>query len=329
MAYLLSTEITINEIVFSRINSIKIESSEGNISDTAIIKMPTTAHLQKVDQTKTDVEVAKVFKAGDKVQIKTGYGTPELVFEGHVKQINLTTPLEIICEDSIYLLRKKSIRKSWKNTTLKEIINYVLAGTGVSVEGSVPEINFTKFYLKDVNAAFALQKLSDEYGLTVYFVSREKLFVGFIDNISQGEVRYNIGDIDNENYSNIIKPELKYRNADDVKLKIKAVHIQKNNTRTEVEVGDDDGELRTLYFYDIESKAELKKQAIEEIQKYKFSGYQGTLKTFLKPKVKHGMIANVYDGIYPERSGKYRVKKVVTTVGSGGGKLSVELGLKV
>jgi len=327
MAFLPKTYIKINGINFSRVNAVKIESSEEHLADTATIKVPTSARLKRVD-TISDVETAKLFKAGDKVEIKIGYGVPELEFEGYVKRVNFTTPVEIECEDSVYILRKKPIKQSWKNTTLKEIINYIIADTEIKVVGEIPTINFTTFYLKDVNAAFALQKLRDEYGLAIYFLSLNELFVGFSDSPSRGEVKYNIGD-DANHESNVIKPNLKYRDADDVKLKVKAVHIHKNNTRTEVEVGDADGELRTLFFYDVESAKQLKQLAVEEIQKYKYSGYQGTLKTFLKPSAKHGMVADVYDSIYPERSGRYKIKKVVTSYGSGGAKRNVELGIKV
>ena len=267
MAYVPKTYIKINGINFSRVNAIKIESSEEHLADTAIIKVPTSARLKRVDNI-TDVETAKLFKAGDKVEIKIGYGVPKLEFEGYVKRVNFTTPVQIECEDSVYVLRKKPIKKSWKNTTLKEIINHLIADTGIKTVGEMPTINFTTFYLKDVNAAFALQKLRDEYGLGIYFLSLSELFVGFSDAPSLGEVKYNIGD-DANHESNVIKPNLKYREADDVKLKVKAVYIHKDNTRTEVEVGDADGELRTLYFYDIESSKQLKKQAIEEIKKYK------------------------------------------------------------
>ena len=330
MAYVPVAHITINGLAFSRVNSIKIESSSEQLSDTAIIKVPSTARLKKTDQI-TDIETAKTFKAGDKVVIKIGYGKADQIpveFEGYVKRVNFTTPVEIECEDSVYILRQKAIKKSWKKTTLKQVINYLIADTNITVAGVIPEINFTSFYLKDVNAAFALQKLRDEYGLSIYFLSLNELFVGFTDAPSRGEIIYNIGD-DDTHYSNIIKPNLKYRNADDVKLKIKAIHIYKDNTRTEVEVGDKDGELRTLYFYDIENVAELEKLAKEEMQKYKHTGYQGSLKSFLIPIAKVGMIANIHDAVYPERSGRYKIKRVVTSFGSGGGKRNVELGIKV
>lgn len=328
MAYVPQVNINIAGTEFLRVNSVKIESSSEDLSDTAVVKIPTSGRLKSASGNITDIETAKQFKAGDPITIKLGYESLETEFEGYVKQINYTTPLEIECEDAVYVLRKKPITKSWKKTTLKDIISFLIEGTGINVVGNMPVINFRNFYLKNANAAFALQKLRDEYGLAIYFLSLKELYVGFLDSESRGEVRYNLGD-DDQHLSNVIIPRLKYRNAEDVRLKIKAIHILKNNTRLEVEVGDDDGELRTLYFYDLEDTRSLKTIAKKEMEKYKYSGYQGTIKAFLLPHAKHGMVAVVHDSMYPERSGNYKIKKVTTYFVSGGVYRIVELGLKV
>lgn len=318
----------INGIRLSRVNHCKVVSSAEDISDTAIIKIPISARFQSKEGNITDVETSKYFKVGDSVKIEMAYTSMLTEFEGYIKRINYTKPLEIECEDKMYLLRRKPITKSWKKTTLKEIINHLIEGQNIKLIGNMPVINFTNFYLKNANAAFGLQKLKDEYGLTIYFTSPGEMYVGFLDDADRGTVKYNLGD-DDKLLSNVIKPILKYRNADDVRLKIKAIHVLKNNTRTEVEVGDADGELRTLYFYDLEDAGSLKQIATEEMKKYKFSGYTGSLKTFFLPVAKHGMVAKLHDSIYNERSGDYKIRKVTTTFGSGGVKRDVELGIKV
>jgi hypothetical protein len=323
MAYVPVIHIKINDIDFYSVNAVKITKSLDEISDTAIIKIPTSARLKR-ESANSDVEVSKVFKQGDKVEILFGYTNYYKEFEGYIKRINYTTPLEIECEDSMYKLRQKSITKSWSKTTLKDIVNFLIAGTGIELIRELPVINFSSFYLKDVNSAFALQKLRDEYGLYIYFVGLKRLYIGFTASSNPVQINYNLGG----QRSNVIKPSLKYRLAEEIKLKIKAIHIKKNNARTEIEVGDADGELRTLYFYDIENPSELKKLASQEIEKYKFTGYEGSLLTFGLPIARPGMTSKINDYIYPERSGTYLVKSVETEYGSKGIKRKVEIGMK-
>lgn len=50
--------------------------------------------------------------------------------------------------------------------------------------------------------------------------------------------------------------ELKYQLAEDVKLKVKAVCYYKDGTKIEGELGEDGGETRTFYYYDVEDAAE-------------------------------------------------------------------------
>ncbi|NJM16142.1 MAG: hypothetical protein HC896_12870, partial [Bacteroidales bacterium] len=123
--------------------------------------------------------------------------------------------------------------------------------------------------------------------------------------------------------------DLKYRNKDDIQLKVKAIGISGNNTRTEVEAGDADGELRTLFFYNIQSKAELEQRAMAELQKIKFDGYQGSLSTFHVPFVTPGNTVEIKDPMFADRSGKYHVDSVKTTWGVSGARRKVEIGIKV
>ena len=116
-------KVTIGEYAFTRSNSIVITKSADALSDTASIKVPISSVIVNEGQ-KTVVETAKAIKVGDKVKIEFGYKKNDTTkwayteFEGYVKQINPGIPLEIVCEDAIWLLRRNKITKSWKTTTL-------------------------------------------------------------------------------------------------------------------------------------------------------------------------------------------------------------------
>lgn len=321
--FVLNSNIEIGEKKFNRVHSVEIQSDSKRIEDIAVIKLPTTARLKRAGEFVSEVETAKTFAVGDEVKIQLGYDG-ELIeeFHGYVKQVHPNTPLEIECEDSIYPLKRKNLKKSFRSTTLEELIEFIIADTNIQVQNEIPEIKFTHFYFRDISGAKALQKLKDEYGLTIYFKSFNQLFIGLASDDDGTTVKYQMG-------RNVIDHDLKWVDETDVKLQIKAVNILPDNTQKSVKVGDDDGEKRTLFFYDLDDADSLKQRAQEEILKYKFSGYRGGLKTFFLPNAKVGNVASIDDPNFAERNGNYLIEKVVTTFGQNGARRKVEIGLKV
>ena len=120
---------------------------------------------------------------------------------------------------------------------------------------------------------------------------------------------------------------MKYKRETDKKFNIKVIHFKPDNTKIEVNVGDTDGEQRTLYNYDISDKTKLKEWAETEILKYRYEGWEGNLFTFLIPYCEPAMLANIIDENYG-RNGNYYIEKVRTTVGNNGAKREIELGIK-
>jgi hypothetical protein len=324
MYYYLSAEITIGGKKFSRVNSVEIETDMRRLEDIATIKLPTTARLVRDGEMISEVETARTFAVGDEVSIKLGYdGELREEFHGFVRKIRPNTPLEIECEDAVFLLKRKPLKRSFKNTTLKELLNYILADTGISLAGEPPGVNFTHFYLRDnISAAKALQKLKEEYGLTIYFKSFKSLFVGIASDDDGKTVKYRFGE-------NVIDNDLEWTDEADVKMRVKAIHVKANNTQVKKEVGDPDGELRTIYLYDLEKESDLERLALEELKKQTYSGYRGTFKTFLLPVVRVGNIASITDPNFPERAGSYLVEKVKVTYDEGGARRIVSPSFKI
>lgn len=309
MAFTLTCNIEIGAYRFRQVNEVKIESSWQQLADICTIKLA-----------KLGDRLKEAINEGDPVKVILGYeGKYEGVeFEGFVRRKNPNIPYEIECEDSVYPLRFINLSNSWRSTTLEEVVNYIIDGTGIELIGELPEVKFAKFRLNQLNGAQALQKIADEYGLAVYFRGN-KLFAGLAYTDDQGEVNYDFS-------RNTIDTDLQFRKAEDVKLKVNAVGILKNNTKIEVQTGDSEGDQRTLHFYGVTDKATLEKLAKEEIQKYKYNGYDGDFNTFLVPRCVHGMTANVLDPEFPERAGSYHVDKVVTTFGMNGARRNITLG---
>jgi hypothetical protein len=138
-----------------------------------------------------------------------------------------------------------------------------------------------------------------------------------------GDVKYSLA-------WNVIEHDLKFRDESDTDLKVKAIGIKPDNTRVEVEVGDKNGAQRTIHSYTVYDKAGLEKFAREEMQKMKFTGFEGTLTTFLYPYAEPLMTADLKDPQYGERrAGLYVVDSVLTEFGTQGARREVELGKKV
>jgi hypothetical protein len=312
-------------VVFNVFNSVEIERDIFKINSSCKIKIPTSARLVYGDKERYEsVQTATQFERGDKVSVWLGYDDDlRLEFDGFIFRVNYKTPLEIECEGYEFLLRSPCKTKTWANTTMKEVLEYITEDTEITLSEIVPDVPFTKFIIPaDTTRLGVLQAIKGNYGMTVFFTGSE-LYAGLAYAIDKGVVKYRLG------WNTLKDSELKYRNADDVSLKIKAVWIKPDNTKIEAEVGDPSGSVRTLFFYNVENVDALKIMATEEIKKYKYSGYEGKITTFLQPFAEPGMKGELIDPKYSERDGTYYITKTVVRVGTSGGRRTIDFTVKL
>lgn len=114
--------------------------------------------------------------------------------------------------------------------------------------------------------------------------------------------------------------------AEDVKIKLKVVSLQPDNKKKiKVEVGDADGEKRTLHCYG-KTEAEAKAWGEQELERLKRDGLTGSFQTF------GHVLLDVLDvigiKIDGERKGKYQVAKNTITYGSSGFRQDITLGAR-
>lgn len=311
-------------IKFYTFNSCKIVHSIDKVESSCLLKIPTSAALVLKDKVTESAQTATTFSRGDKFVINAGYnGDLKQEFEGFIYKINLTTPLEIELMGYEYLLLDKIETKTFKKTNLRQLLKYIINGKNIKLDGDIPEVQMVNYVIPaNLRGIDALKQIKERYGLTIYF-NKNVLYAGLDFTRQLGDINYSLG------VNTVRAGELKFQYADDVKLKIKAIQINKNNTRFEAEVGDKSGEARTLYFYTAKSVADLKKLAEVEILKYKYTGYTGKLTTWLQPWSQSGMIANIKDIKYPVRAGKYEIRGVETTIGTGGARRVLDIGKTV
>ncbi|MCZ2140820.1 MAG: late control protein, partial [Bacteroidia bacterium] len=76
----------------------------------------------------------------------------------------------------------------------------------------------------------------------------------------------------------------------------------------------------------VSDENKLREMAKEELKKLKYDGFDGDIKTFLIPYAEPAMAADIMDSEHLNRSGKYFIKKVVTTFGRSGARRTVTIG---
>lgn len=333
MAFVLACEVLIGQYRFTQVNEIRIEKSWMELGDKCEIRLPKNVRIETLE-TKT---LENFIAVGDPVSVKLWYvGSPaHEEFNGYIRRISPTFPFELECEDHIRFFRKTPIKKTWSKAdkvTLKTVVKYIVdevnkahSSAGITLSENLPDVTFSEglAIVSGNTAATALQKIKEEYTLVSYLKGRE-LFTGLAFTQNFGAVKYSLS-------WNIISNDLQYRNEEDVQLRVRAIGMTSDNKKVVADdVGDADGELQTHHFYNISDKAQLKKLAEELLRKSKYTGYEGTIDTFLYPYAEPLMHAELSDPEYGEtRSGTYVIDSVKTQFGAYGTRRTVELGIKL
>jgi len=312
------------DVVFDFCESIEIKSSFEDFTDTARITLP-----RKVSMNGRNIFFGDnaLFKRHDKVKIELGYN-PKLrtVFEGYITEIGSNVPIEILCEDEMFILKNTKITYPEKTgtithgkpskkypqgkllkkpivvsdpITLYELLDYCLPDH----EFECPDVNLGQFRATKSSIPQILDELKKTYGFYSYFKGL-KLHVGLPSDASQTNTEEFAFE---ENIIN--EDELKYQIAEDLSMKVVAISMQMDNSKIEVEVGDSDGAQKTFHVYNT-SESDLKAYATLKLNEVRYTGYVGTVRTFGEPYMRHGDIAKITSVKLPERNGNYTVKSV-------------------
>lgn len=316
--YVPCSQITVGDKRFGGVHEIHVKRSIHSIGATASIKVPVTAVLRQTGTPPAYVETARAIRVGDPMEINLGYdGHFYTEFRGYVKQLNLRTPLEIVCEDEFYTTRCRTVTLQGKTT-----LAAVLKACSLTV-GYAAGLTLEAFPADNKPVAWVLGQLQTKYGLAVWFDLEGRVYACEPYKVVGDAVRYRLR-------SNVVKDDdLKYRRAEDVKLKIRAVCIYRDGTKVEAEIGPKDGTEKKLYFYDVKDQTELAALAAAELKRHSYDGYAGKITTFLQPYAAPCMVAQIEDEVYHERDGRYYIESVETTFGTGGARRSVEIGVKL
>ena len=309
----LITHITIGQFTFDYVNNLTVESTWMELTDKATITLP--ANL-KLDKTKLKSLVPK----GAAVEIKTGYNDRlKTIFKGFVARVHPITPIKIDCEDLMWQLKQIEVNSNCSNELMGDYVARIQPYPVDAFNVTVP-----KFIAHRITAAQVLNELRSNYGLQI-FVRNGKITIG--KQYDPSNYSTHIVQLENNFNSNVKKNELEYTSKDDVKLKVTAISNQPDGTKLEVELGDPDGEKRTLNFYNL-SKSDLKALAEKEIERLRYDGYRGNLVLFGEPTVYHGDVIEIRNDADGDKAGRYWVDGVTYEFGVGGYQQTVKLGAR-
>ena len=330
-------QITIGDLTFRTVTDVLIESSWQNFTDKAIITLP--ENIQKDGQTITVGENG-IFKRGQRVEIRYGYyPNADLRFVGYVSAVNPETPIVIECEDAAWLLKQGQVKLSFKSVTLKELIDTSLDQIKSTIDSDLlPEIESIGLNIIDaklgsfrtrngsVNFVGILQLLKRTYGLSCFFQDGN-LFVGAPYSFDGREITTH--EIIFER--NVVAKNLTWVDEAEVRLKIKVISMLPDNSKLEYEAGDPEGDQRTFFVYNITEESELQEIAERELDKFKYTGFRGSITTFGEPTIKHGDRIDLINKKLPERNGTYQVDAVTTAAGfnAPGIRQTVKLGPRI
>lgn len=332
--FALCSNITIGNYKGIKPNDVKITKSIFEYVDRAKIKLPITARIKRAGEVITaSAETAKQFKEGDFVQIALGYnGKIKQEFEGFVNRVNFTQPVEIECEGYSYKLRKNTYLKTFVNAQLKEVLQFLIAGTGIVLDKSIPGFKIDKLVLDKNSGTEALEKIKKISDNTIrFFFTGKTLYAGLLFEARKETVQYELG-------WNVIKDNsLKLREAKNTNVVVNYIGEKKDGTKVKVNKGKTNasaiagvsGETKLIRTHAVTDEKSLQLMATAKHEQLSFDGYEGKITAFGAPYCEHGYSCSLFDKKYPERAGKYIVESVEVNYGMSGFRRIVGIGKKV
>lgn len=301
---------------FAHVTEVEITRDVDKLTDECKLVLP--------KRIKWDGEAKSPIRRGMQVRVWLGYDHPdrlELAFVGYVREVGFKAPIELLCEDEMFVLKQKpAVKKAYRKASIAQVLSDQNIGYPIKVLGE----QGLGAYRVTADTVSALLATLGEQGIKCFFrLEGEKpvLYAGVVFERS-ATISQTFATAINLIDSN----SLKQQRAEDMRIKVKAVSIQSNGKKKRVEVGDPQGEVRTLHTYG-KSEAELKAWAEQEVKRLKRDGLTGSFTTFgIRLVDKLDNVALRIDG---KRMGVYQVKKNVIKYGTSGYHQEITLGQPV
>lgn len=324
----LCSEIIIGEKKWklTSVNEVSIVQDVATLTDTCEITLPKKVVFRIGKESKWSF-ADKPIKRGDAVTVKLGYDDNLVTrFTGFVRSVDLKIPVKIKCEDGMFVLKAKKVKpKAFANAQVKDVISYLLEGTGIKFKIIENGLKLGNWRITKPTVAEELQELKEKMMLSCYFRSLRQaqgddgqyLYVGLAyptDNRNKIIVKHG---------ENLITENFEYREKEDIRVRVEAQSFDAKHKKITYEFGDKDGDVIKIRIDGL-SEAELKKYAMQALERYKQSGFKGSFETFGQPEINKCDMVDITasDG----NQGVYLIKKNEISFGLSGYRQKVELG---
>lgn len=299
---------------FDFVNAVEITRDTEKLMTEAKITMPKKVKWDKADKIPV--------KRGDSVKISLGYDDNlQTAFVGYVRDVGFKTPIVITCEDEMFKLKQMPTKKkAYRSVSLETL----LKDQGISYRLNIMGEQALGAYRVTADTVAALLGKLSEQGIRSFFRYEDGAPVLYCGVLFERDTRP--AQVFKTGLNIISDQSLQQQKAENMRLRVKAVSLMPDNKKIKVEVGDADGEHRTLHTYN-KTESELKAWAEQEIKRLKRDGLTGSFTTFGHTLVDClDAIGIVIDGV---KSGVYQVKKNIVKYGDGGYRQEITLGLRV
>ncbi len=300
------------------LNSFLIKKSVENLADLATILLPECI-------LNSPLNIEDKISRGTQVSIELGYnGKLKNEFNGFIQDIRVNdSSLQILCEDDLFIFRKKVSDKIFKSTTVKQIVNYLIQEIDSSYKLVCDyDLGYEKFAIHQATGYDVLKKLKEEIKCNIYFNALDKeLHIHAPFSEKKGHVKYSM-------QQNIESSSLEFKKSVDKKVEVSIESIDSKGKITTFKTGTTGGDSITLKVGAM-PEADVKRIAESELIKRSYDGFEGSFDTWLIPFVEPTFSIEYEDKDYPNKKGVYYVSAVETSFSDGGGKRTITLGVKL
>lgn len=307
-------------------NEVEVRSSWKDMTGNATIKIPKNVKVKGADLSVKPIK--DVIKVGQPVVIQLGYNKRlKTYFKGYVKHVKPGIPIEIECEDDMWVMKRRPVTRKIYNGSLKQMLGELLP----NVECDVFDTKLQKGYacINDAQGTVAdvLQKVKQTFGLTPFFrlVPDSTAADGAKVVLNVGKP-YSGSDVLKEKpvvyrlHENTKGDSLKYVYAEDNPIQIKGIVTVADGKDLVEEYPKNlfEASVKTRHFFNIDRET-LKTLVKAEWARANIDRYDGSIQAFGEPFIRHGVVCRIVDDVYEKRDAMYFVDAVNTKVTLSGG----------
>lgn len=326
--FVLSDDITIGGFRFAGVHEVRIKHSILGYMNTAVVKLPALHRMKWKNRTTEDNTLyvtAQRFRRGDKVVINLGYNNElNREFTGFVSRVNGGRPCEVECEGYSFQLRDKTLDKSYRKTTVKEVLKDIVAGTDIVLDKDIPDMELDKLNMALLNGQAndgipMLDNLKKACGgiLFLYF-DGPVLYAGLGYTKITDRLKPLAPDVVYRMGVNAINDTLKQRIKGD-RAVISFTSARKNDgSYLKARAGKGNAGVMRKRVQHIQNATDLKEVSTAQESIINYTGLEGQVTAFLQPFCKPGQKCKFADPLNEQRDSELIIDTVEVHYGPSG-----------